>query len=108
MAGAEIRVMVRVNTKAQSENTARHVSTAKLLWKPGSITTLFLEFDRVGDPVFLLFPFFCRLFVALSIPEFLQDALHNGFFAKPCNKLVLALSLFLFDDEHKSFNRLLP
>ena len=108
MAGAGTKGMAHANIKMQLKNTARHVSTAKLLWKPGSITTLFLEFDRVGDPVFLLFPFFCRLFVALSIPEFLQDALHNGFFAKPCNKLVLALSLFLFDDEHKSFNRLLP
>lgn len=78
------------------------------MWKPGLITPLLLEFNRVGDSVFLLFPFFGGLFVALSIPEFLEHALHNGFLAKPCNKLVLALSLFLFDDEHKSFNRLLP
>jgi hypothetical protein len=62
----------------------------------------------VSNSVFLLFPFFRRLFVVLAVAIFLHYALNNGFFAKPGNKLVIAFSLFLFKYEHFLFkNRLL-
>lgn len=63
-------------------------------------TSFLLEFYGVGDSVFSLFPFFCRLFVVFPVPIFLHNTLHNGFFAKAGNQLVVAFSFILFDYKH--------
>ena len=56
----------------------------------------------MGDSVFLLFSFFCRFLVALSISKLLQNPLHDRFLSKTSDEFVLGLSFFLLDNEHMS------
>ncbi len=44
----------------------------------------------------------------LAVSVFLHNTLHKSFLSETGNKLVLAFSFFLFDDEHSSLIRLPP